>query len=59
MWSPWSLASRLSAPHCSVRYGYLDNMNGKIDTVYCILVVATAVLVGIVKCTSCSSIKAP
>jgi hypothetical protein len=37
----------------------LDNMNGKIDTVYCILVVATAVLVGIVKCTSCSSIKAP
>lgn len=37
----------------------LDDMNGKIDTVYCILVVATAVLVGIVKCTSCSSIKAP
>jgi hypothetical protein len=37
----------------------LDDMNGKIDTVYCILVVATAVLVGIVQCTSCSGVKAP
>jgi hypothetical protein len=37
----------------------LHDMSGKIDTVYCILVVATAVLVGIVKCTSCSSIKTP
>ena len=37
----------------------LNNMNGKIDTVYCVLVVATAVLVGIVKCTGCSSLKTP
>ncbi len=37
----------------------LDDMNSKIDTVYCVLVVATAVLVGIVKCTSCRSFKAP
>lgn len=36
-----------------------DDMNGKLDTVYCILVVATAVLVGIIKCTYCSSSKAP
>jgi hypothetical protein len=34
-------------------------MNGKLDTVYCILVVATAVLVGIVKCTNCRSFKTP
>jgi len=36
-----------------------DDMNSKLDTVYCILVVATAVLVGIIKCTSCNSSKAP
>ena len=36
-----------------------DDMNGKLDTVYCILVVATAVLVGIVKCTHCGSFKSP
>jgi len=36
-----------------------DDMNGKLDTVYCILVVATAVLVGIVKCTNCRNFKAP
>jgi len=36
-----------------------DDMNGKLDTVYCVLVVATAVLVGIIKCTSCGSVKAP
>jgi hypothetical protein len=35
----------------------LDDMSGKIDTVYCVLVVATAVLVGIVKCTRCGSSK--
>ena len=37
----------------------LDDMNGKFDTVYCVLVVAAAVLVGIVKCTNCDSFKAP
>jgi hypothetical protein len=26
---------------------------GKIDAIYCVLVVAAAVLVGIVKCTTC------
>ena len=36
-----------------------DDMNGKLDTVYCILMVATAVLVGIVKCTNCRNFKAP
>ncbi len=36
-----------------------DDMSGKIDTVYCILVVATAVLVGIVKCPHCGGFKAP
>lgn len=35
-----------------------DDMSGKLDTVYCILVVATAVLVGIVKCTHCGGFKA-
>jgi hypothetical protein len=34
-----------------------DDMNGKLDTIYCILVVATAVLVGIIKCTSCANDK--
>jgi hypothetical protein len=37
----------------------LDNMNGKLDTVYCVLVVAAAVLVGILKCTNCGSFKDP
>ncbi|WP_143154190.1 hypothetical protein [Rhodanobacter sp. OK091] len=37
----------------------LDDMSGKLDTVYCVLVVAAAVLVGIVKCTNCDSFKAP
>lgn len=37
----------------------IDDMSGKLDTVYCVLVVAAAVLVGIVKCTSCDSFKAP
>jgi hypothetical protein len=34
-------------------------MNGKLDTVYCILAVATAVLIGIIKCTSCGHDKSP
>ncbi|NYE28610.1 hypothetical protein HDE78_001566 [Rhodanobacter sp. K2T2] len=34
-------------------------MSSKLDTVYCILVVATAVLVGIIKCTSCGNDKSP
>jgi hypothetical protein len=34
-------------------------MGNKLDTIYCVLVVATAVLVGIVKCTNCRSFKAP
>lgn len=34
-----------------------DDMNGKLDRVYCILVAATAVLVGIIKCTSCGNDK--
>jgi len=34
-------------------------MNGKLDTVYCILVIATAVLVGIIKCTNCGNDKDP
>ncbi len=34
-------------------------MSDKLDTFYCILVVATAVLVGIVKCTRCDNVKAP
>jgi len=36
-----------------------DDMSSKLDTVYCILVVATAVLVGIIKCTSCGNDKSP
>ena len=36
-----------------------DDMNRKLDAVYCILVVATAVLVGIVKCTNCGNDKSP
>jgi hypothetical protein len=32
-------------------------MTSKLETVYCILVVATAVLVGIVRCTSGTDIK--
>lgn len=35
------------------------DMRGKLDTIYCVLVVATAVLVGIIKCTNCSSFKGP
>jgi hypothetical protein len=34
-------------------------MSGKLDTVYCILVVATAVLIGIIKCTNCGDCKSP
>lgn len=36
-----------------------EDMSSKLDTVYCILVVATAVLVGIIKCTSCGNDKSP
>jgi hypothetical protein len=36
-----------------------DDMSSKLDTVYCILVIATAVLVGIVRCTNCRDFKAP
>jgi hypothetical protein len=36
-----------------------DDMSGKLDTVYCVLVVATAVLVGILKCTNCGGFRAP
>jgi len=36
-----------------------DDMSSKLDTVYCILVVATAVLVGIIKCTKCGNDKSP
>lgn len=31
----------------------------KLDAVYCVLVVAAAVLVGMVKCTVCGGPKAP
>jgi len=34
-------------------------MTGKLEAVYCVLVVATAVLVGIVRCTRGSEFKAP
>ncbi len=34
-------------------------MTGKLGTIYCVLVVATAVLVGIARCTRCSDFKAP
>jgi hypothetical protein len=50
-------ASGRSASQRSQRVS--DDMSGKIDTVYCILVVATAVLVGIIKCTNCGGLKAP
>jgi ribosomal protein L37AE/L43A len=33
------------------------DMSSKLDTVYCILVVATAVLIGIIKCTDCGNDK--
>ena len=36
-----------------------DDMGSKLDTVYCILVVATAVLVGIIKCTNCDKDNVP
>lgn len=36
-----------------------DDMKGKLDTVYCILVVATAVLVGIIKCISNGNDESP
>lgn len=36
-----------------------NDMSSKLDTVYCVLVVAVAVLVGIAKCTNCDSSKAP
>lgn len=49
-------ASERSASQRSQRVP--DDMSGKLDTVYCILVVATAVLVGIVKCTHCGGFKA-
>lgn len=32
---------------------------GKLDTIYCILVVTAAVLTSIVKCTICGGQKAP
>lgn len=34
-------------------------MKDKRDAIYCVLVVAAAVLVGIVRCTSCDGSKAP
>jgi hypothetical protein len=36
-----------------------DDMSSKLDTVYCILAVATAVLIGIIKCNSCGNDKSP
>jgi hypothetical protein len=33
-------------------------MTGKLETITCVLVVATAILVGIVKCSGCTDIKA-
>ncbi len=50
-------ASGRSASQRSKRVS--DDMSSKLDTVYCILVIATAVLVGIVKCTNCRDFKAP
>ncbi len=49
-----------SGRHASQRSPWVSHdMNGKLDTAYCVLVVATAVLVGIIKCTSFGSVKAP
>lgn len=46
------------APHSGVsaRSGGIDVPSSKLEAVYCVLVVATAVIVGIVKCAQCGPV---
>lgn len=50
---------RVSALRNDALYTGVRDMSCRADAIYCVLVVAAAVLVGIVKCAACGNPKIP